>query len=220
MKLPVLPAVAAVMVATSAFAEEPAYNWSGIYFGAQIGKAWGESRFIVDSNDSFSNPDPSGFFGGLYLGYNFQLKSGIVVGVDADVSFGGGDGSDIVTSVSGVPLPFEVVKADVIRYGAVRARLGYAIDRYLPYVAGGVTFADVEHTLDVFGARFGSFRARYQGWTVAAGLEYALADALLVRGEYRHSDFGKVHYPGTIRVLAHDLDLAAHELRFGVAFKF
>ncbi len=220
MKLILLTAVTGSIVATGALADESRYDWSGVYVGAQIGYASGESRFFSPAFGAFSDPDPSGLSGGLYIGYNYQFTNGIVVGVDADVSLGGVAGNDIITSGGGAPTPTQVVSADVNIQGAVRARLGYAIDRVLPFIAGGITFADYDHTYTDSGFTPANYSGTYRGWTAGAGIEYALTNALLMRGEYRYSDFESIDHPASGAAMRNNLSLKTQDLRLGIGFKF
>ena len=74
--------------------------------------------------------------------------------------------------------------------GAVRARAGYAVDRFLPYLAGGVAFTKYKVVIDESGD-IASDSQSLTGWTVGAGVEYAFTDQLMGRFEYRYTDFGE-----------------------------
>ena len=58
-----------------------------------------------------------------------------------------------------------------------RGRAGFAVDRALFYVTGGVAVAQVGAT------------TRW-GWTVGGGVELAVSPKWTVGGEYRYTDFG------------------------------
>lgn len=90
------------------------------------------------------------------------------------------------------------------------------MDRWLPYVAGGGAFADLDQRL--VGAS-GDFDATYTGWTLGVGTEYAFTDNMILRAEYRYSDFGTRTFeiPGA-RPLA--IGLKTNDVRLGVAYKF
>jgi outer membrane immunogenic protein len=64
--------------------------------------------------------------------------------------------------------------------------------RWLPYVTGGVAFAEGKRTEVFFGTT--SATNWHTGWTAGAGLEYAIDNHWSVRGEYRYSDFGTKNY--------------------------
>ncbi|AWC24212.1 Adhesin/invasin protein PagN [Aminobacter sp. MSH1] len=222
MKQILATAVAMLAISTTANAADnvvfeqsaAAYNWSGVYVGAQVGHGWGRSEYMA-TNGAFANPDPDGFFGGGYVGYNTQFNSGLVLGVEADFAFSQIDGTGVF------PLsPEFTTDADVNWSAAVRARLGYAYDRFLPYIAAGLTIADYDHNLVDTGIQIDSFNDTYSGWTIGAGVEYAVTDNLILRGEYRYSDFGSARFPGTPAAVEHDVDLKTNDLRLGIAYKF
>src|SRR5215212_2309660 len=63
-------------------------NWSGFYVGGHLGYGRGHSY------DSFADPVTAGpnkalgsLFGGMQLGYNHFLKSGMLLGIEGDLSF-------------------------------------------------------------------------------------------------------------------------------------
>ena len=62
----------------------------------------------------------------------------------------------------------------------VRGRLGYAFDRILPYVTAGLAVGDINATLPGFPG--GSVTSA--GWTVGAGIEYAVVGNVSVKAEY------------------------------------
>lgn len=213
---------AAPAFAADAIIEEPVlpvgFSWTGAYIGVQGGYAWGNSH--MEFPGVTSDPDPDGFLGGVYVGYNAQLSNGIVLGVDADIAWTGIDGSGPVFA-GAVVVPGQSIEADVDWSGAVRARVGYAVDRFLPYVAGGVAFAKVNHQGFVApGVGVGVQDDTYTGWTIGAGVEYAFTDNLIVRGEYRYSDFGSENYAAIPLFSAHSLDLDTHDIRIGLSYKF
>jgi outer membrane immunogenic protein len=104
--------------------------------------------------------------------------------------------------------------------GAARLRLGYAVDRFLPYIAGGVAFGKVDlERIDDLGASLGSTDETFTGWTVGVGLEYAFTDNFIGRAEYRYTDFGNEDM--TINDLpATNVDLTTNDVRLGIAYKF
>lgn len=197
---------------------EPIYNWSGVYVGAQAGYAWGDSTYNVDTNSAFVPYDPNGWFGGIFSGYNYQFNNDVVVGVEGDFSFSDVKAGRTIIYIPD-PFPGEYGDSQVKWQGTVRGRLGYAVDRFLPYVTGGVAFAKYDYSI---GGSWGTkqFSDNYAGWTAGAGLEYAFANNFTARVEYRYSDYGDKKYPFSGGALPHTTDLTTHDLRLGVAYKF
>ena len=60
------------------------YNWSGLYFGAGIGAAWGDSSYVF-TNGNPANPNPidfdSSLAGSVHLGIQRQWGN-FVLGVE------------------------------------------------------------------------------------------------------------------------------------------
>ena len=102
--------------------------------------------------------------------------------------------------------------------GAVRARAGYAVDRFLPYIAGGVAFGSVKNTLDN-GVDSVSQSKTLTGWTAGAGIDYAATDNVIVRLEYRYTDYGNKDFDFGGPVSIRD-KFKTNEVRLGVAYKF
>lgn len=215
MRMLLLATTALALGVGMAAAQDAVHDWSGAYVGAQAGYVRGDGHFTGAGDNAY--PKPDGFIAGLYAGANYQFGNGVVAGIDADIAWSGADDRVPVYDSAGVPWPayFRVVQ-EIHRTGAARLRLGFAIDRWLPYVAGGVAFADVAQRL--VGAD-DDFNTIYTGWTLGAGTEYAFTDNMILRAEYRHSDFGTRTFGGTISPPL-DIKLKTSNFRFGIAYKF
>lgn len=145
-----------------------------------------------------------------------------MLGIDADVN---------ITRIksSATPYTADVLRDDLVanskikHSGAIRGRVGYAADRFMPYIAGGVSFARYRFDAYEIGSGFEIFRETktLTGWNVGAGVEYAATDNLILRAEYRYSDFGrKTFTQPDILVERARIDLKTHDVRFGIAYKF
>ncbi len=142
----------------------PAFDWTGPYVGLTGGYGWGTS---------------SGWLGGAYAGYNFQVNPNWVVGLEGDI---------VATNKSSNGWD-----------STLRGRVGYAYDRYLFYGTGGLAFGDIKN---------GGASATKTGWTLGAGIEAALTSNMTARLEYRHTDLGSASVGGaTVSQNANDLML-------------
>jgi outer membrane immunogenic protein len=206
----------------TASAQEPTYNWSGAYVGAQIGYGWTKSvtSLSLDPTTSLSvDNDPGGALGGLYAGYNYQMSNNVVLGLDVDINAANykaesddwslHSGGTKTTVDDFIPTSF-----DISWNGAVRGRAGYAVGRFLPYVAGGVSFGEYRFRLDG-GASHRSTRA---GWNIGAGIDYAVTDKITLRGEYRFTDFGSDKF--SFEGVPSEVDLKTNDILLGVAYNF
>src|SRR5581483_5741775 len=152
----------------------PAFSWTGFYVGLNGGGGFGRSAW--DSTGSFNTS--GGVIGGT-VGYNYQVGQA-VLGVEGDIDWA--DISGTTNNACGLGC-----KTSDSWLATVRGRLGYAADRFMPYITGGLALGDVKATTPGF-AGASSDRA---GWTLGAGLEFAVAQNWSLKAEYLYVDLGK-----------------------------
>ena len=70
-----------------------------------------------------------------------------------------------------------------------RGRLGYAFDRWLPYITAGGAYGNVKATTDP-GPGLASASSSQFGWTGGVGLEYAFLGNWTAKIEYLYVDLG------------------------------
>ncbi len=140
----------------------PAHSWTGAYLGLNGGlvdaNATGTDRAIIG--------DASGGIFGLTAGFNAQMPSNIVVGIEGDYGMSDADGSGTIGS------------GKIESLTTIRARAGVAFDRVLPFVTGGYAGGQVE--LANGANRDAEF---VNGWTVGGGAEYAFSSNLSAKAE-------------------------------------
>jgi outer membrane immunogenic protein len=205
-----LASVGAIALTGTAFAAEPApvpppvpiFSWTGLYVGGQIGYAWDQdpeamtfARAPILAPGVFLangvTASPNGVIGGAHIGYNLQYNQW-VIGLEGSV-----DGTSISSSnfVGGGLTVYD--RANI--QGSIRARAGFAWDRFLIYATGGAAFTSINNNYtDALGLVTGlpgvseDISRTRSGWTVGGGIEYAVTNNWSIRAEYRYSDFG--HY--------------------------
>lgn len=195
-----------------------AYSWAGFYVGAQVGYSWADTDTVIFTAPGVRfNPitygvDADGFFGGVHAGYNFQ-SGAFVYGIEADIELARVNSSYALLGITG--------KGEMDLRGSVRARLGYAFDRALIYVTGGLAMANIENSVLIGAVRINADDTKY-GWTVGAGVEYALTNNWSTRIEYRYTDLGSFKTPlapvlptGFTRT-----DITDHSVRIGLSYRF
>ena len=91
----------------------------------------------------FFPPSVTGLIGGYQAGYNRQLANNVVLGVEADVSFG-----SPVDIPRLAPAPFNTT-IDYI--ATARGRVGYAMGTWMPYVTGGLAWGRTHVNLNDLG---------------------------------------------------------------------
>lgn len=200
--------------------EAPVYDeatiWGGAYIGGQVGYNWARSRFSSPLLADDLKVSPSGFIGGIYAGYNWEFSNAYLFGIEADINY-----ADLSKTSNAVVSGFNVDYTPRVQLeGAVRARFGVNYDRWLPYIAGGVSFARVKDNVTVSNAVNSSFIEQTDtrvGFTIGAGLDYALTNNLILRAEYRYADYGKRSFANGDN---DEVKLTTNNVRLGIAYKF
>lgn len=195
-----------------AYVPPPAFSWTGFYLGANVGYGWSDgSGRLFPGSIPFSG-DGDGFLGGVQGGYNWQMGN-VVIGAETDFQLSAGDGT--VTSSALAPSTFG--KVDNEWFGTIRARLGYAVDRWLFYVTGGGAYTH-NKLRAVAPYTFASTSETGWTWTVGGGIEAALWQNWSVKGEYLYLGTpDDVPTPPGTRA---DGDVDTHLIRLGVNYHF
>ena len=176
------------------------YSWTGIYIGANSGCGW--SRQGIESFNVGDSVFPHGFTGdfdghgkgcfvGGQIGANYQFTNNLVLGIEAD-----GDLSWIKNIGSIVEENSEVAvyNSSLKSFGTVRGRLGWAFDRWLPYVTGGWAWG--KNRVSVLGDHntATSDTVTHSGSVWGAGFEYAVNNNWSIGLEYLRLDLGSKNY--------------------------
>ncbi len=203
-----------------------AHDWSGPYAGLQVGAAWGDN----DGAFSYVTPDgltssPSlvttarGVLAGAHLGYNQQLDHW-VLGLEGSVDVTNLEKQEVLGIDNPNPALYYAAPGAGSAYcntafcggsigthiwsnvqGSLRARVGYAWNRFLLYGTGGLALANFNLQSNIGGQDVsGNYyfaaandRSLLQlGWTLGAGVEYAITPRWSARAEWRYTDFGHI----------------------------
>ena len=184
----ILQREAAPMSAPSFYAP---YNWTGFYAGINGGGGWGQSEWSGNSSAI-----SGGFVGGT-IGYNWQLGQG-VYGLETDIDWsniGGSTGCGITSCET---------KNDWL--GTARIRIGYAFDRFMPYMTGGLAYGGIHSNV----AGFVSSSDTKVGWTVGAGVEGIISGSWTGKIEYLYVDLNNSAV----------VDFRANLVRAGLNYRF
>lgn len=185
-----LPAAAADMNGGYGYGYAPAaaaagpVSWNGFYVGANTGYGWGTSGPYSPS--------------GIQAGYNWQFPgSGFVAGLEGGLDF---------TNISD--------GAYSVNYlGLIRARLGFAFDRFMLFGTLGYAFGQGQY--EVAGL---SNDQTHGGWTIGAGGEFALDRNWSARAEYLYVDLGSSTYNSLAGPASLGFD--GNIIRGGVNYRF
>jgi opacity protein-like surface antigen len=159
----------------------PAYNWTGLYVGGNVGGAW-SGIMLTDNNAGASlNPGGTGFIGGAQAGYNLQAGS-FLYGIEGDF-----DGSTFSSKTPPILTPLGLIEASAHKkwMTTLAARVGITSDRWLFYskIGGGWTQGSAALNVVNGGEIWGASHTD-SGWLLGAGIEYAFA----------HNWTGKLEY--------------------------
>jgi outer membrane immunogenic protein len=178
-------AAAADMATMKAPAYTPPYSWTGCYGGINFGS--------VFEKDVWSGTAVSSSYGttdlllGGQIGCNYQVGTW-VFGIQGDYDWTNatGSGPDL-SNPAGL-----TDQTHVNSYGSVTGRLGYAMDRWLPYFKGGGAWTHDAYSaiVTIPNIPFSSASGTRSGWTIGGGLEYAIVSNLSIFIEYDYADFG------------------------------
>ncbi|MFG1401752.1 outer membrane protein [Xanthobacter sediminis] len=202
----------------------PVFSWTGFYIGANAG--YGGDKFSYNEYTAYSlintrSINSSGFFVGGQLGYNYQFANNVVVGLETDIQWSNISGTVSDTS----PFFYQSFGSTIDYFGTIRARLGYAFDRFLPYITGGAAYGRT--STDISGGLCGAFlscsiASTNWGWTLGGGVEYAITNNWTFKTEYLYVDLGNNDVVGANWGLGDSINVDSkfHTVKAGVNYKF
>jgi opacity protein-like surface antigen len=193
------------------------WTWTGLYIGANAGKAWG--RFSTDTvftdatlgvpvgpvlaSSNSSSKLQRGFVGGT-AGYNWQWGAWLA-GLETDVQFSHQRAPTSAACAPAICAPDAIgvdtpvttnVSHNLDWFGTVRGRVGALITPdAIVYATGGLAFGEIEHIGVISPISIGNdyfvSRSMRGGWVLGGGIEARLAGNLTGKVEYLHMDFGR-----------------------------
>ncbi|HYI27379.1 MAG TPA: outer membrane beta-barrel protein [Bradyrhizobium sp.] len=185
------------------------YNWTGFYIGAHAGYGWGNSDGL----------DLRGGFIGGQIGYNWQgMGNPWVFGIEVDSAWADFGRSDTF----GTPAGLVSVSSNANYQGSARGRIGYAFDRTMVYVTGGVGWINNEVSINATVAPFviGAVDSQmHVGGVVGAGVEHAFAPNWSGKVEYLYSAYGRETYFNTFGG-GFSADADTHTVKVGLNYHF
>jgi outer membrane immunogenic protein len=189
------------------------FSWSGFYLGANGGYAWGKADLSSPAG-SFTTDTQHGYLAGITLGYN--LQTGVWVwGLEGDVDYAWIKGNAVNTVGTGCAGGGGCDIKNTF-FATARGRIGYAWDRFMPFITGGAAFANAK----ISSPAGTSDTKTNVGWTVGAGLEYAFTTNWSVKGEYLYADLGNGSCDATVCGVEVDYKIKTNIVRAGVNYRF
>jgi high affinity Mn2+ porin len=217
------------------------YDWTGPYFGGNVGMAWGSSSWTAGPGISGSSAlfqpidhfnEGGSWFAGVQGGYNYVLPNRLLLGAELD--FTAPSSPKLPTGVNpfgisiGHNTTFESPALDTVSFaetvlasGTARARLGYAPGDWLFYGTGGLAWTyDRQSLTQVSTGNTVTPSLWRLGWTVGAGVETPIAPHWTLGLQYLYTDYGKTTtgFFGNTQPVTSDWKL--QELRLGLNYQF
>jgi len=224
----------------------PQFSWTGCYIGGNVGWTKNDSRETTTPNPTglpalaiaqttFTyDHDNSGVAGGVQYGCQQQFGSW-VLGLDSDFDFTSLNDTIFASHPiqSSVGAYTETLSQKLNWFSTTRGRVGFAWDRWMLFATGGLASGRVHasYLLQPAGLTLryeGSDSWTRFGWTVGAGVEYAVTDNWFVRGEYMYIDLGHHNFvsPGIGPLGGNpvfwnsDIDTRFHVMRIAASYRF
>jgi opacity protein-like surface antigen len=191
-------------------------NWTGFYVGGHVGAMSGLTSFSDPDGPGLygGNVNTPGFLAGVQLGYNWQVRPQLVLGLEAGASLAAASGVNtcLQSSIQTVGSSCKVTPREIAtltgrfgvlteprgrtllfaKAGAAWMRSDVAINQNNPvnsqdqgFLNQGITFTDVPDHADMTNASISAW-----GATVGAGVEYALSSSWSLKMEYDYLRFG------------------------------
>jgi opacity protein-like surface antigen len=235
-------------------------NWQGFYIGGQASYGTADMNF-VNSNQSMtkkllnnvdiesqynvsqwpllgkSSQSNSGFGG--FIGYNAQWEDAIL-GIELNYVHGNFSGSSVGSQGRSFSYPTDyfttvtmtqAAAMQISDYGSVRARAGYAMGSFLPYMFGGLAMgqANIQRSVGVgmyykyvgsqipalpdIGPTVGSVSDNLKshflfGYSAGLGIDMMLVQNLFLRAEWEYLRFTS------------PVDVSVNTVRAGLGYKF
>lgn len=191
------------------------FDWTGIYVGGHVGGGFSQSSWSDPitgiGNGTFNN---FGFLGGGQVGANVQFNR-LVLGLEGDFSWTNLKASrrDSIGETISTTVPWT---------STITGRVGAAFDRLLVYGKGGLALAQDRSSLTDLGGNTATDSVMRKGWTVGAGLEYALNDNWSAKIEYDYLGFGSqaMSFTTPLEKVGSNASLNVQEIKAGVNFRF
>jgi outer membrane immunogenic protein len=176
------------------------YNWSGIYFGGNVGGGFLNDLVTFSTTTPLENAGtttrltPFSVIGGAQVGFNAQFGP-VVAGVEGTWTSSAITGNTPIGALDGSQ---EESRSAPHWFGTATGRLGYAFNDVLLYAKGGGAWMHVDYTqINLIGGVNNGQQLisdTRDGYTVGGGIEYAFNENLSAKLEYDFLDFGTKNY--------------------------
>ena len=201
-----------------------AYKWTGAYVGGFAGTTWGDEHWFTSVINTRDDPGFRGYLLGGQAGYNVQVGR-FVYGIEGDYGWSNAKGGKACTG--GATPFFFTCEAEVNSLASLTGRVGHTWGRALFYAKGGLAAGEAtaqtsqNQNLPVppSNTPVNGESKWLLGWTVGAGMEFALTDRWSAKAEYMYYDLGQDNFRIDGPLVA-DADVKGNTVRIGVNYHF
>ncbi len=202
-------------------------KWTGLYAGVNAGYGWGGATgSVVAGATTLSATDQfSGWLAGVQVGFDWQM-SNLVFGAVADIQASTQSSQTLLCAAAACGYALTSTNS-MPWFGTLRGRVGFALDRFLIYATGGLSYAEYRSDLtsQVGGAIaiVPLYAARRGGLVIGAGIELAAFGNWTARAEYLHIDSGTVTEVATVPfvgAVTASGRISDNILRTGISYRF
>jgi outer membrane immunogenic protein len=185
------------------------FTWAGTFVGLNVGGASGHFSYDPATTDNLSGivsdagstglTDKS-IIGGFQIDHNWQFGSW-VLGIEHQFQFSNIQQTLTVTNPVGALMPGDSFTTKMNNLNATSAKVGWAWDRTLLFATAGVQTGFGDGSANYLARPGGSPQLTFSdnnkfhvGYTVGAGLDYAVTNKVSVGVEYRYFELGTATY--------------------------
>jgi len=177
----------------------PAFSWTGCYIGTQSGAGAGHTKWTdvdvpgdIDTlgRGRTATTDQTGMVYGGQIGCDYQIPGTtffggpLVIGLQGQLS-----ASSVASTEMDSFNAAWALRNQIDWYASVTGRAGLALDRFLPYVKGGVAWDHNKIEIENSGFTLGTPSLTRTGWTIGTGIEWAFNPAWSIFFETNYYDF-------------------------------
>ncbi len=163
----------------------PAFSWAGFYAGVSAGAVRESTTFTAPYSFMSGTQRASGALAGVNAGYNWQSGS-LVYGLEADIALAG------ASKTAAFSYGKYRRSSKLSGFGTLRARAGVAVtDTTLLYATGGLALGQLQTAFgcNTFWCGTAATSSLRVGWTLGAGVEYAVTPNWTIRAESLYAEF-------------------------------
>ncbi len=184
------------------------FSWTGVYLGVHGGLAMPSATYSLAGASAVINS--TGFSGGGQIGFNVQWDA-MVLGLEADVGL-----NTARRDYNNILLAGDLLRGTMPTLATFRARAGYALDRVLIYATGGLSLGNPTLSYTV-GALSATSTTTKVGWTLGAGVEYAMTDNWTMKLEYGYLNIAN---EANSLIAGDRVVYDAHSIKLGINYLF